>query len=83
MIRLSFSVVHTSCFSSNCFIAYQNKRHTFNLLNIQRDFHYSVKLIFSLVRTTTLGQSVYPDIVLHIKNYYNYMMFIGNLLSFL
>ena len=25
---------------------------------------------FPLVRTTTLGQSVYPDIALHISNYY-------------
>jgi hypothetical protein len=30
---------------------------------------------FSLVRTMTLGQSVYPDIALHISNYYIDMTF--------
>ena len=28
------------------------------------------EILFSLVRTTTLGQSVCPDIALHISNYY-------------
>ena len=29
-----------------------------------------IAISFPLVRTTTLGQSVYPDIALHISNYY-------------
>ena len=29
-----------------------------------------IAISFLLVRTTTLGQSVYPDIALHISNYY-------------
>ena len=30
----------------------------------------ALAISFSLVRTTILGQSVYPDIALHISNYY-------------
>jgi hypothetical protein len=29
-----------------------------------------IAISFPLVRTTTLGQFVYPDIALHISNYY-------------
>ena len=31
---------------------------------------YTEAISFPLVRTTTLGQSVYPRIALHISNYY-------------
>ena len=35
------------------------------------NFSYTAQAIsFPLVRTTTHGQSVYPDIALHISNYY-------------
>jgi hypothetical protein len=54
--------------------AKQNKQLTRQLKKIRHKIgkgnYINRNDLFPLVRTTTLGQSVYPDIALHISNYY-------------
>jgi hypothetical protein len=61
MQKICAKVIYT--FSRKCANAIRPKNHTFN-------WPPTMAISFPLVRTTTLGQSVYHDIALHISNYY-------------